>query len=143
MNRSEKRIVMLDAERMRRIKTAMIVQAPTGDRFRIGDQWGVVSAESWNTGQAVDEVNHFNRHSTALGDVLIVERIDRVIVAHVQVTGIQMQHTDTLTDADIVALGYADRGEFMEDWGNAFAGRVWLMSIAHLTPQAQRADQVQ
>lgn len=131
-----KHIVIANHERMQRAKTAMLTMATHQDQYRHNDQWRRVGDSAWQHGQKVDEVNHFGQQRTASGDVLIIERIDGVEIAHVQVLSIRMAATEQLSVADLNALGYRDRSEFDDDWGRAFAGKVWLMTITHLTPQS-------
>lgn len=135
-------IVVLNHERMK-TKRAMLTPATAQDQYRIGEHWHDFDPAAWVHGQAVDEVNHFGRHRTEVGDVIIAKRIDQVVIAHVQVQAIRMADTARLTPDDIGALGYSSVQEFMADWGASVEGRVWLMDIRHLTPQAERSTVAQ
>lgn len=138
-HKEPQQIIILDHERMARSKTAMLTPATRQDQYRVGARWHTFDPADWEHGRAVDEVNHFGRHRTEVGDVIIAKRIDQVVIAHVQVQGIRMADTAKLTPDDLTALGYGSRAEFMADWGEAVSGRVWLMEIRHLTPQAARS----
>lgn len=133
----DKTRIILDHERMQRAKTAMLAMVTKQDRCRINGTWYSVN-QRWQHGQPVEEVNHYGKHTTALGDVIIAQRIDEITIAHVQVNAIEMADTNQLTEADINALGYADRAEFNADWGEVFSGRCWLFRITHLSPQSHR-----
>lgn len=130
------RMIAANPSRMQRTKTATLTMASNTDQFRIGSAWQPVNDETWENHKAVDEVNHFNRHRTAVGDVLIATRLDDTPIVHLQVLSIEMANTRELTDADFDAMGYLSRADFDADWGVAASGKCWLMRVAHVTARA-------
>lgn len=131
-------IVTLNHERMNAERGAMLTPMRLTDQYRIGEEWHSCAdpGMKWIHGTQVDGVKHYTRHETQVGDVMIVERVDLVPIAHVQIVGIEMADTAQMSDDEFVALGYISREDFYTDMGSAFGGRVWVMSIAHVTPQA-------
>ena len=119
-------IIVGNTHGLREGKNAIATAITRADMFRQGSVWHSASVLEHNT--VVEAVNHSGRHTTTTGEVLLVESLDSPPVK-VQVEDIKAVELDRLTDADFQALGYADRADYMADWGNVIGSRVWLMRI--------------
>ncbi len=122
-----KSIRIVNVNGMKQGKAALLTSATKQDRYRIGSVWYPLS--TWQHGKQVDEVNHFGRHSTAIGDIINVKSIEGESVAQVKVLAIEMAEPERLADDDFQALGYASREEYMADWGSLFGQKTWLLRI--------------
>jgi hypothetical protein len=125
---AEKQAFVTDATRLSSA-TALLVPLGPRDQFRLGDRWRF-ARDAWQHGQAVDEVNHYGIHRTALGDVLNVGTPEVPNATSVHVIGITMADFDRLTEADIAALGFADRAALAAEWGTLEGARGWLFAVA-------------
>lgn len=131
-----KSIAVIDEKPFLKAKTAIITMATNSDGYKLmGDETWINAWRNWNAGEHVMEVNHFQRHHTAIGDVIEVHNITGDVVSHIQVLDILMVNGESLSDIQINALGYANREAYMNDWGKALAGKAWYMVIKKLTPQ--------
>lgn len=119
-------IIVGNAHGLRDGKNAIATAITRADMFRQGGEWHSAGELAHNT--VVEAVNHFGRHTTTTGEVLMVEALDSPAVK-VQVEDIKVVELDRLTDADFQALGYADLADYMADWGDVIGSRVWLMRI--------------
>ncbi len=109
-------------------KTAMMIPATTADQWRVGDTWS--GFDVWKHGRQVEEVNHFGRHTTSLGETLEIQDIDSMeIVCKVQVVGIRMVISDQLTDDELRELGHGSREALAEDIGTS-PRKMWYMRVA-------------
>lgn len=107
-------------------KTAIATALTKADTYRIGAEWRSAQELAHNT--AVEEVKHFGRHTTLKGEVLWAEAPDSP-ATQVQILDIRLVEPARLTEADFQALGYANRADYMADWGDILGDKIWLMRI--------------
>lgn len=108
-------------------KRAMLSMASNQDRYRDGPGWQSIA--NLSLGQAVEAVNHFGRHETALGDVLAVHALNvKRPVIYAQVQQIILVQCDQLSDTQIADLGFVDRQAYVETDGDRLGNhRAWLV----------------
>ena len=124
---------MLDAQS----KTAMMTVATWADYYRVGEDWQHLHQwRLWNHGKAVNEVSHFGEYTTVQGDILTVCPLDKDdVICQVQIIEIRMVDCSNLSDQEVRELGYANRGEYNEQWGSMADGshRGWFMRFMLLS----------
>jgi len=127
------RTVVLTADQgLPRDKTAMLTLVTPKDRALTPEGWR--TASEMTRDQAVQQVEHFERHTSALGDVLIVEDAAQQPIAQVQIVQIRYVHCADLADEDIRALGFSTRADYDAQWsGRSRDYNGWLINIEHLT----------
>lgn len=120
-------IIIANANQLAR-KRAMLTALTAQDRYRAGGDWYGVE-EGWQHGRAVEEVSHFGRHATAIGDTLNVEGDDGKRYGQVQVERIVMVDSGDLVDDEIAALGYDSRAAFSAREPGYVNRRAWMVYI--------------
>lgn len=125
---AEKQAFVTDADRLAGAAALLVPLGPR-DQFRAADRWQF-ARDAWQHGQAVDEVNHYGMRRTALGDTLQVGTLEAPDSARVRVVSISMVDFNRLTDADVIALGFADRAALAAEWGTLEGARGWLFTVA-------------
>lgn len=127
-----KTVIVGNTNGLKRGKTAIATSLTAMDQFQPLDsnQWH--SADEAEHGTPVKAVNHFGRHVTEQGDILLVESIKKDTPARVEVLEIRAVDVDQLMEEDFQALGYTGRDDYMLDWGHIMGNRVWLIRIKHL-----------
>jgi hypothetical protein len=120
-------IAVKNGKRVIHGKSAILTPATNQDRHRAGADWQ--TWEHWTPGGAVQEVEHFGRHTTRLGDTFMVRDVPSgELVCPVEVVQIRMTDTGSLTADELADLGYASREAF--DQENPMRDRrVWLMHV--------------
>jgi hypothetical protein len=126
-----KSIVVTSTDSFRHGKTALATGLTSADTYRDGEQWQSAKDLPHNT--YVSEVNHFGRHTTTKGEVMLVESLLGEPSVKVEVIDIRAVDPERLTSADFQALGYTDKAEYMGDWGEVFGSRIWLLHIRPLS----------
>ncbi len=120
---------MLDAK----TKTAMLTVATWADYYRIGEEWSNLQHwRLWKHGKRVNEVSHFGEYTTMQGDILTVCPIESEdVICQVQVTDIRMVDCRSLSEREVLELGYEIRDEYDAQWRelNADSPRGWYMRI--------------
>lgn len=102
---------------------AIATPATNRDQFRLGDEWR--SATDWTNGQQVEQVNHFGRHQTSIGDVVLVRDDDNMeLVGQVLIALIRMAEVNTLTEQDVTDMGYNSLADIRARLGER---RIWFM----------------
>jgi hypothetical protein len=124
-----KTIIVGNTNGLKRGKTAIATSLTRADTWRVGDSWHGTQDLTHDT--AVDEVNHFGRHTTARGEVLRVESLDGPAVT-VRILDIRAVEPDRLTETDFRALGYRDKADYASDWGEVMGDKIWLMRIEQM-----------
>jgi hypothetical protein len=115
-------------------KTFIATPLTRADGYREGDKW--YSAADLAHDTVVEAVNHFGRHTTETGETLLVKSLDSPTVK-VQVLRIRAVEVDKLTETDFRLLGYANRADYLADWGDVQGPRIWLIDIKRLDEVAQ------
>lgn len=106
-------------------KRAMMTAATNMDRHYIKDQW--FSFRDWRHDIQVEQVKHFNRHVTQVGDVVAVRDTDsQEIVTQVQIAEIRMVETSMLAEAQVKELGFSSRDDLVKAYGDR---RMWYMQV--------------
>jgi hypothetical protein len=109
-------------------KAAMMIPATQGDRWRVGDGWAS-GLDGWAHGTLVDEVTHFRKHRTRVGEVLTIRDLDSMeIVCQVQVIEMRMVVSDQLTGDDLVESGHGTREVLVADIGPG-ARKMWYIKV--------------
>jgi hypothetical protein len=121
-------IIVSNAAQIQNGKRAMLIAATLQDTYRQGAM--TASADEWQVGRQVDEVTHFGRHSTRVGEKVAVEDDEGRRFGVVRIEGIRMVDTLNLTDEQIRTLGYATFAEFHDREPSYVNRRAWLVSIA-------------
>lgn len=121
-------IIVSGAERIKNGKRAMLTAATTQDSYRLGAV--IRNADDWQHGRQVDEVVHFGRHSTQVGEKVAIEDDEGRAQGFIRIDGIRMVDTLNLTDADLKALGYSSFAEFEAEEPGYVNRRAWFVSIS-------------
>lgn len=119
-------IIMSDATRMRSGKRAMLTAMTVKDKYRVGNGlWA--TADDAQPGQAADEVLHFGRHVTKVGDVLHVENDAGRGYGRIRIEGITLVESAALTDDQVHALGYDTRDDLAAAHSGYSDRRAWFV----------------
>jgi hypothetical protein len=113
------------ASRILRGATLLYTSSTPTDTALINDIW--IPAKQYNSG-VITSFKH-RRYQFSVGEDLTIRDVEGKIVTNAMITGIDLTHTDLLSDQQFNAMGYANRDEWFSDWGELFEGRVWLIEI--------------
>jgi hypothetical protein len=105
------------------------------DQYSVAGRWYPVGEfATWQDRQSVDAISQaMGEFQFAVGDILAVEGFDRHVYCHVEVQHIKMVTLADLTDADIDAMGYRDRDQWLEETDGGLKSRHgWFFTLAIL-----------
>jgi hypothetical protein len=123
-----RRLVIVDAESFTEDRQAMLMTLMPQDMYRLSNNWHSVQGY-WQHGRYVEEVSHFGRHKTAVGDEVYIETETGKRVGKVRINQIAMANTAAFQDEDVRLLGYQSREEFRERVLGTRNQRAWLFFI--------------
>lgn len=105
-------------------KGAIMTPVTKADQFKTGEQWTPVGDLAHNA--QVQAVRHFGRHTSEIGERLIVESDEEERIGTFEVMSIRLVETAQLTDADAALAGYASLAALLERVGTR---RMWFLEV--------------
>lgn len=117
-------------------KTALLMPATEADRFRIGPDWASLDQfVAWKPGQAVEEVVHYGRHRSFVGETIGVRDLGGRAVCAVLIESIQMVNFADLDEDTARALGYPSLEAYLASLGRPLQRRhAWLFRVFPAPP---------
>jgi hypothetical protein len=127
--------VRVPDETRRYSKTALLAPRMPTDRCRIDGRWymAVDLVDRLDEPLSVEAVDHFQRHSEAVGDTIVIGDILGRELTRGIITEIVLTTKDLLTDADIHALGMQSLDDLYSGWAQTMSGAtIWLTKFYHI-----------